>query len=502
MKNLKTYLGLAMLILSMNSFAGQGGNGGDAVVCSDGSVRLLDYVEGEFYGQKISLEGDDLREKVFNTLDRLKGASPNFVKNLKNYSDELILDINTLMSNLDLSIEELNKKTKSTSFTDGDLVDLPDSDHKVVPKGCEIKQVAIHADPANFIQRRYVMQANLVSAMDLTHQAGLVIHEAIYRIASLKLKHESSIQTRSLNTYIASDLILSDTKEKIVERLVDFEMQDNKREKRSDYCIVDFYKQGLYLDSDHIYVEENYIYGKLCQNFEVQFGSFNLKTSYGRIKKYEQGSVKGLYVHLGNNKFQLGNVLFQTFENFSLYIENQDKVKVSFELDNEERYKVGDRKLLYNVIVKAESINQESYYTNSILYTNQNGELAVMPRGLKTKLPSGKKIACGVISDDLIVKKDDFNLDGTINVNNCELKFNVTSLKELSSTYKNKELSLTIDKIIFENNKVVKVVIDTLNAHTRKVTLSNGKTFTLKRKSSYEVGFDGNGRVSSFNKTK
>ena len=48
----------------MSGFAGQGGNGGDAVVCKDGSVRLLDYVEGEFYGQKISLEGKSTISKI------------------------------------------------------------------------------------------------------------------------------------------------------------------------------------------------------------------------------------------------------------------------------------------------------------------------------------------------------------------------------------------------------------------------------------------------------
>ena len=183
----KTTISL-FIISSLVSHADAGtvGNGGDAIVCPDGSVQMLDSYEGQTrYGFKYRwpLDSQDGVSSALAIVDGLKFRDPNFA-------------------------EELNTKIRQfmdqTTFVKGsELFDIPDSDHSAIPRGCKIEQIAIQREPKFYNERRYLVSEDLYAAMSPSQQGALILHEVIYTLA-LKRGHENSIATRYFASFLSS----------------------------------------------------------------------------------------------------------------------------------------------------------------------------------------------------------------------------------------------------------------------------------------------------------
>lgn len=159
------------------------GNGGDLVVCRNSqnkitSVELLDYFEArELRGIVADIASTD------QAIDRLKRLSP---KRAERYR-AAIADFNA-----------------NALFKSGvELTDVPDSDHDLLPAGCKIEQLAIQRKPQFPEDKLYLINKDLWDLMSARDQAGLKLHEIIYR-DTLDAGKTDSKTARYFNSLISS----------------------------------------------------------------------------------------------------------------------------------------------------------------------------------------------------------------------------------------------------------------------------------------------------------
>ncbi len=161
------------------------GNGGDVVYCQHSqnrpTLQQLDFYELSFYDGQEAILGsptDSPIVKVGYVINWIRQFSP---------------------VRADLYNERLQNFMSRVSWSQEPLVDIPDSQHIVLPVNCEVRQLAIqdHAhDPVH-----YTIDKTLWDQMDNTSRAGLILHEIVYEEA-LRNKHENSINARSLVRFL------------------------------------------------------------------------------------------------------------------------------------------------------------------------------------------------------------------------------------------------------------------------------------------------------------
>jgi hypothetical protein len=183
MENKMKLLVLLLISFSIPALAGQDGNGGDVIDCGpDKPVRLLDYVEAEQKGMGIDLGPQSLsvEEKIEYALSRIEA-----------------IDLSLHRVLLGLS----NRFNMEARFLNGVVLrDVPDSLHLAVPKGCEIKQVAIQVQPRFKEDKWYTVQKELWDRMSNRDKAGLIIHETLLRYFRTP---ENSIPHRYINARLS-----------------------------------------------------------------------------------------------------------------------------------------------------------------------------------------------------------------------------------------------------------------------------------------------------------
>ncbi|MEX1099799.1 MAG: hypothetical protein WEB87_05205, partial [Bacteriovoracaceae bacterium] len=196
-----------------SAFAGdKGGNGGDVVVCDD-SVRLLDHVEGEARGiyYNLGASNQNYQEHLDEALNRLGRFSDELAAKFEEKISKLTQDIEQFRAdiNADPSVAyERNSMYEVVNFTTDNLVDIPDSDHSTIPRGCAVEQIAVQKTPKFIGERLYTIDKKLFFQLDEAGVAGLVLHEIIYQDYIQNAWSNNSTETRSLNTIISSDKIL------------------------------------------------------------------------------------------------------------------------------------------------------------------------------------------------------------------------------------------------------------------------------------------------------
>lgn len=187
------------LVLSIYSHLSFGnakviGNGGDVVVCKDNdgiqSIESLDRYEARaIYGftPKVS-DGKDLDEKVLNTIKRFEDLHPTRAIRYSNW---------------------LTHFKKEAVFLDNiSLEDIKDTQHTVLPNGCEIQQLVVQYPEGSPQPKRYVFDNDLWNLLDEENKAIVILHELILREAIDKTnQNTNSIGTRVLNAYLFSDLL-------------------------------------------------------------------------------------------------------------------------------------------------------------------------------------------------------------------------------------------------------------------------------------------------------
>lgn len=175
--------------------AGEGGshvgNGGDVLVCKSPdstlpTIELLDYYEARnFLGIQPNLGATELpvSAKVELVLARLSQLDPAQAQ---------------MYSAFAKAFHEEARFVRGIT-----LVDVPDSQHIVVPGQCEIHQLVVQQRPLFPEDRRYTVNQDLWEKMSADQQAGVILHEVIYRRA-IELKQTNSKGVRYFNGKLAA----------------------------------------------------------------------------------------------------------------------------------------------------------------------------------------------------------------------------------------------------------------------------------------------------------
>ena len=183
---------LFALIITLPIHAGtESGNGGDVLVCP-GRTELLDFYEAGLNKEKlITIPGDnewEIAEKIINRISKYNPTRAKvYFEGLKNFQKEIIF------------------------IQDEELQDIPDQGDIPLPRGCELKQIAIQARPLvpdtyldwNKAQpKRYKIDLNLWQQLNPNQKAGLITHELLLREAIHSLKHPNSKNVRKMNALL------------------------------------------------------------------------------------------------------------------------------------------------------------------------------------------------------------------------------------------------------------------------------------------------------------
>lgn len=297
-------LALADIVLQnglVNKMDATVGNGGDAVVCRDAggaitTVELLDFYEARVArGQKLNL-GDStlpLADKVDLALDRMLRFSAYRTQMFKTWAGSF--------------------ESERILLPNVKLVDIPDSAHIVVPNGCEIEQIAIQRDPQFEGDKRYTISKDLWDRLDTDNQAGLILHEIVYR--DLKITQRNSISTRYWTSALASASVPAPSTPR--------EMYQVNRH----VGFTEFFEWGQYMISmseprfheTTDQMRSAHLYG--VDGRELQFGGIKLRNHTGLVTFYEDGKPENLY---GNSDridaVQLGPIAFKAGDVTQLFI--------------------------------------------------------------------------------------------------------------------------------------------------------------------------------------
>ncbi len=272
----KILIFLYILVISQVSLAGPDliANGGDLVVCDSGNpfaYKLLDYYEREvFYpGTVYDFPNDDLglEGKVIELVNRLALFEPGRASLYRSYLDSFLDQV---------------------LFVDGDLEDIEDSKHLVLPSGCKIKQFAIQLKEDKAISGKiYLIDKKLWDMVDLNTQMGLILHEIIYKSA-IEKGHKDSIATRAFNSFILSQDFQSISKEEY-----DIFLQKNQLTQLEKH-------PGLLLDQDKnitFYDDKSIMIAEFKPGSYIElFGQKILisKKENSKIEFYLDGSIKNV----------------------------------------------------------------------------------------------------------------------------------------------------------------------------------------------------------------
>lgn len=197
---MKNFL-IAALLVAGSGYAMAGhevGNGGGVIYCEDNtpsvppkpikkSAELLDLYEARVLRNlKLSLgdPNEDYDLKIKRTLQKFARIAP---LRAKKYSE--------LYGNF---------FNETVIIPDADLVFIPDADNLVLPKGCQLKQVAIQKVPDFPGDNRYFISKEYWDLIDNNSKAALVLHEILYN-EGIYLGHQDSRAVRYLNSYLTSD---------------------------------------------------------------------------------------------------------------------------------------------------------------------------------------------------------------------------------------------------------------------------------------------------------
>ncbi len=166
-------------------------NGGDAVVCRDEagrllSAKLLDFYEARHLGLEINERpaGREPLQLTKNILSQIPEADSPRRRLLEQWVEVFL--------------------SEALFLEDVALVDVDDSNHIEVPRGCRLEQMAVHAEPTFPGQKRYTIDLELWNALGVRHKSGLILHEVLYRHAILYHGHEDSQHMRKWTAWLSS----------------------------------------------------------------------------------------------------------------------------------------------------------------------------------------------------------------------------------------------------------------------------------------------------------
>ncbi len=196
MKSHSTNLGILVFLLSCGfaqpCFALMGGNevgnGGNAIVCP-ASTQLLDIYEAKLLrGVKLdpSLKNGDPFFVALGRISILSEIDPKTAKIVRK------------------SLEKL--KTQISFETAISIRPIDDSKHSFAPSDpkCRVQQLAVFRKKVLPGEKTVLVDKTIWNKLPPVHQAGLLLHEAIYQYLS-QLGESDSTKARYLVTFLLSD---------------------------------------------------------------------------------------------------------------------------------------------------------------------------------------------------------------------------------------------------------------------------------------------------------
>jgi len=164
------------------------GNGGNLVICRDplgkiARVELLDYYEAKVMrGMKLLSSEANFNEILSQILENLGKINPGQAKKYQ---------------------EKASTFFENAKFYSGvQFVNIDDSLHIFLPKGCAVEQVAVQKKPQFPEDRLFNINKDLWDLMSEMDRAGLILHEIIYS-ELLTLGQKESTRTRYFNASMA-----------------------------------------------------------------------------------------------------------------------------------------------------------------------------------------------------------------------------------------------------------------------------------------------------------
>lgn len=184
------YLFYVLMLASRALAGGEAGNGGDVIIYKDGRVEVLDHYEAKKYGT-VDLPGATVQEKVFNALERLKTGGYSCPEKMEQFK--------LWFSTFEKDARRLKNIT---------LLDIPDSQHILLPAKSEIHQIVVQIFPKAPWEKRYIINQDLYERLDDDNKATIILHELIFRtVVDGYASTSNSISSRNLNAAIITNKI-------------------------------------------------------------------------------------------------------------------------------------------------------------------------------------------------------------------------------------------------------------------------------------------------------
>lgn len=277
------------------------GNGGDVVVCQEindnelsTTYELLDFYEmRELDGYEIKIDPNATYDEALEVLISRLGLYDQFTQ------DE---------------IRKLSEDFMSEARFPEDvvLVDIPDSQHIALKKGCHLEQVAIQIQPEFPGEKRYTVSKDLWDRMSPIDQAGLVMHEVIFnKVIENKTNRNESINSRStrfLTGVLATDRLGVYSYREYIEFL-NKEMGiecTNLDEKVA--CNVEFYPGSEKVYSYRVFYEEETVIS-ISEGVDYTIS----KGGYADYIKDIEGFITNIEAHTyGSGKFKVHSYELQS----------------------------------------------------------------------------------------------------------------------------------------------------------------------------------------------
>lgn len=174
-----------------------GGNGGDVFICKNSNDNMvLDYYEGIDKGMFDSFGDPRLSvEENFNLwIETLAKTDVARAVEYKERGLKIIKDIK--------KVETIGGMGELVSFTNADLVDIPDSLELIAPKNCEKKQLVIQTNQERG-EKLLKIQRQLWGQINNVQKAVIIAHEVVYE-EFLKNKATDSRNARYFNQMVIS----------------------------------------------------------------------------------------------------------------------------------------------------------------------------------------------------------------------------------------------------------------------------------------------------------
>lgn len=171
-----------MMLISMNSFANEKGNGGTVLDCGE-KVVLADFEEVKLRAGlrgKIEIAESSVyfQEQIHAVIRKVRDINSTVSEDLEKTVATFIAEVSEIEGNYEWTI-------------------TPDIGPFPVPRGCKLKNTVMYIDNGPV-----ELNSDLFNKLSETHKAGIIIHEAVYKLMRDRGVEGSAVPARRLTAML------------------------------------------------------------------------------------------------------------------------------------------------------------------------------------------------------------------------------------------------------------------------------------------------------------